>query len=827
MIELGILGKISNQVGGILSDLSEKRVNLFNYEDNDTLVGYYINSNNELISLGAGATKGWVTCFIEVKPKTHYISNNTIANNVEYITFYNSGKSPISNMTLQSVVNNKGFVTPENCKYVRMTVNPNEQIDISEFQVEKGFYNTPYKSYYYDAEKYEKEQLETHQDLISSTSCLKGYIGTDGVWHSLPRDTYRVTDYIRVSNDDLYFFDDQFNNQFAIILFDAEKNVISVNPAKTFADTNYGFIRFAQNVAYIIVTYNTDTVRGIKHIHGDGLANKWYIGNIEYSSEKVNCYSCYNLRPSLKLYALTDNLALLLDTANEKVIFTPDIDHIDSNKKIFEVADFDGLEDFSNLAHAYIWRDYGDTMVLPEGVYVYKMILLTANSIIYNATLRTDVNSLNNFVFTKSKIWNAATGPMPQMVTSEQKDGNYALKILPGRITYFNFLNSPVVYHGGSDDNKLEFGSYTGSSITGNVNDPWKCAPSCLYSTYNGVDFYIKYMFGFSGARYKMSGSETISSYPRYKFGEVINTSQFGAYNGGLKLKVRLNVVPSSYDINPDHSFDYRDELNITAATNAEQGVFTLSDASDIIVGDCVCITGTASGEWGSLANTSYPANDGGNGIFFMVTEKDGNNIKLATCIGNPHNPLFCTHIHATNEAWNGVVLSTGEEYPESWAIYVDTNRTDAFSYRLNSSELGLSRSCGLVVNSDNTVLYAADTATAVYSENKEQVTGRTDKLILPPLGIWKFGLKDIDDHSKYELLQGNVYSIYNMCRINNAVYAAGQGGESFISFNERDFCKIYNKGKAPACYKVGTIGDNVFIFTGSTRKEVIAVELK
>jgi hypothetical protein len=98
-------------------------INNTNVDKRERLITDEVNSNNELISLGAGATRGWVTCFIEVKPKTHYISNNTIANSVEYITFYNSGKFPISNMTLQSVINNIGFVTPDNCNYVSFPSN--------------------------------------------------------------------------------------------------------------------------------------------------------------------------------------------------------------------------------------------------------------------------------------------------------------------------------------------------------------------------------------------------------------------------------------------------------------------------------------------------------------------------------------------------------------------------------------------------------------------------------------------------------------------------------------------------------------------------------
>jgi hypothetical protein len=268
----------------------------------------------------------------------------------------------------------------------------------------------------------------------------------------------------------------------------------------------------------------------------------------------------------------------------------------------------------------------------------------------------------NNFSpsFTESNVLIGLTEPIPQMQTDFVKDGKYGLKILPNndpnggtRLQYFKALNSKLdIYANGRT---FVLGSYTGASVSTGTNKPYEGSPTCLYTTTDGIDFTVAYMFGFSGARYRMAGGD-IKPYARFKFGEDVDTTDLGAYSGGLSMKVRLNVVPSSSDINPDTKFEYLQEVSVTAATNASKGVFTVSDTSDIEVGDCVCITGSATG-WEGLVNSTASTTSGGNGVFFMVTSKNGNNVTLATCVGNPHNPLFCTHCHAVNSAWNGVIL--------------------------------------------------------------------------------------------------------------------------------------------------------------------------
>jgi hypothetical protein len=141
-----------------------------------------------------------------------------------------------------------------------------------------------------------------------------------------------------------------------------------------------------------------------------------------------------------------------------------------------------------------------------------------------------------------------------------------------------------------------------------------------------------------------------------------------------------------------------------------------------------------------------------------------------------------------------------------------------------------MSRSCGVVVRPDNKFIYAADTATGVNENFIGQVTGRTDKLKISPLGIWKFDMADVDDHSKYTLVHGDVFSIYGLCRLNgNVLYAAAQGGEALISFDNGDsFEKISNMYDQLSVY-LGSEHNKTFIFGGQIpgKKQTLIVRLK
>lgn len=802
-----------------LRELSSSR-NIFNPADPDLLTGYYLNASGVPTSLGASETKGWISGYMIVIEKTHYITNLTVGSVTQYMAFYDSEKNLLSVLSAANSIG--GFDTPAGCSFVRITINKNDTVGITGCQVELGIVSTPARSFYDDESIVEMEMLNYEGNLLdlnARSRWLQGHFDMSLVFHKM-NNAFKTTDYIRVKGGQYYyFFLTLGSNTNPMIFFDERKQVISFDANNVFATTNLGFVKVPDNAVYMMVSLNTTDERIIfKNTFYNELghdAYRWYHGEVEKETDKYVSrafVSPYNTN----LLAYFDGCYVMRDSTNTYLYVGTDLNTIFANRVEITIADLPNIGTGA-VTFAHIFQDTRKTVSAKAMTYVF--VIVTDNSKIYHYVY--DVRTAFNPVFTESSVWIGIPGAMPQMQTDEvNPQGYHGLKILPNndpdggaRLQYFKFLNTNVDLYNKSGYRELQMGGYTGVSISTGTNKPYEAAPTCLYSTTDGIDFYVTYMFGFSGSRYRMAGG-SINQYPRYRFGEDLDTTLFGAYGGGLKMKVRLNVVPSSADINPATSFEFLQEVDITDATNAAKGVFTLSDASDVQLGDCVCITGAAAGGWGDLINGTASTTSGGNGVFFMVTSKSGNTVTLATCVGNPHNPLFCTHCHAVSPAWNGVILSTGEEYPESWLVYVDTYLSGYPSYRLNSSEKGISRSCGVVVRPDNKFIYAADTATGVMENFIGQIDGRTDKLKVSPLGLWKFDMADMDDHSKYNLIQGDVFSIYALRKLAGKVlYAAAQGGEAFLSFDDGDsferICQLYSE--LGLC--LGSSHDTEFIF--------------
>lgn len=778
--------------------------NIFNPAATDLLTGYYLNSAGIPTSLGVSETKGWVSGYMLVTEKTHYITNLTIGSQSQYMAFYDGGKNLISVATCASTIH--GFDTPEGCRYIRITINKTDSIDIANCQVELGIVSTPVRSFY-DDESVEEQKMLSHEgnllDVSAQDKWLQGYFDLALVFHNT-NNNFKTTDYIRVKGGQYYFFLTPLpSNSQPMIFFDSQKKVIVSGATSAYALENLGFVKIPDNAVYMMLSTNIADERIVfKNTFYNEIGHgkyRWYYGDIQKEGDRF--ISRAFLSPdSTNLLAYFDGCFILRDATNTKLYIGRDLNTIFANRSEITISELPNIGT-GVVTYAHIFQNTHATVSAKAMVYVF--VIVTDNSKIYSYTY--DSRLAFSPTFTESSVWIGVSGDMPQMRTDAIKGGKYGLKILPNndpesgaRLQYFKFLNTNVDLYSRSGERVFQLGGYTGVSIDSGVNKPYESAPTCLYTTTDGIDFYVTYMFGFSGSRYRMAGG-SIVPYSRYRFGEDLDTSLFSSYAGGLKMKVRLNVVPSSDEINPEASFEYLEEVNIVAASNAAKGVFSLSDASGVQVGDCVCITGSAANEWGGLINSAASATSGGNGIFFMITSKDGNDVTLATCVGNPHNPLFCTHCHAVSPAWNGVILSTGEEYPESWLIYVDTYQAGYPSYRINSSEKGVSRSCGVAVRPDNKLIYAADTATGVMEDFIGQVAGRTDKLKVSPLGLWKFDMADVDDHSKYTLVHGNLFSIYALRRLaGNTLYAAAQGGEALLSFDDGDsfekICQLYSE---------------------------------
>jgi len=321
-------------------------------------------------------------------------------------------------------------------------------------------------------------------------------------------------------------------------------------------------------------------------------------------------------------------------------------------------------------------------------------------------------------------------------------------------------------------------------------------SPARLYYTEDGENVYVQYEFGISSG-YIKGGSTNVLYHTDICYGSPLDTSNIiGNYTGGLGLKVRYNIIPSEADKEPVDIFSYGDAVAITAFSKANGAVATVADATEINIGDTVVITGDSGNtDWNRYVNNTADSKTGGNGVMFKVRSKSGNNLTLYDVIGNPDNNIFCRHIHVCTEFGNGIVLGTGELYPQSWLVYIQpyTGRTPAdynnmnkdlwrdSVFRLNSSENGLQRTLGLYLTSNNDVLWASDEP-AIYT-TLAQIRGRD--FVSNSFGIWKFKISDIDDRNKSKLMLPAVNALYQLRRIGSVLLCSDYYGVTYISRDE------------------------------------------
>ncbi len=116
-------------------------INFFNKET--ATEDYYVNSSGELINYTTN--KYYASDYMEVLPEEDYTysGNSTIQTGFSAKgAFYDSNKSFLNYFNINNVATT--ITTPENCKYIRMSVSGN---DIDTFKLERGPAATPYSPY--------------------------------------------------------------------------------------------------------------------------------------------------------------------------------------------------------------------------------------------------------------------------------------------------------------------------------------------------------------------------------------------------------------------------------------------------------------------------------------------------------------------------------------------------------------------------------------------------------------------------------------------------------------------------------------------------------
>lgn len=285
-----------------------------------------------------------------------------------------------------------------------------------------------------------------------------------------------------------------------------------------------------------------------------------------------------------------------------------------------------------------------------------------------------------------------------------------------------------------------------------------------------------------------------------------VNTSSFDDYTGGLTLKKVVMVYPSAENKEPATPFTYTD-ISFTGITKGSETVVT-APAHGLQNGDIILFTGVAQdANWQAITCDQFNASGFKQNVY-SVTKLSDDTFQLKTYIGSYDTNLRCRHVHSVNEHIGGAIVSTGEEHPNGWFLYISqkfkdgSTVVDAFNfpksrvYRLNSSADSIQRACGLLMDNapDPNIIFNCDTSNK--NLGSYAVNGRTTGL--PPVscnGIWKGKLSDIDDWSKFECVADIPEPAIWMYEISGVIVGYYQLGGMVISLDKGNTWQYFTKG--------------------------------
>lgn len=429
------------------------------------------------------------------------------------------------------------------------------------------------------------------------------------------------------------------------------------------------------------------------------------------------------------------------------------------------------------------------------------LVFATNNKIWYAS----DVTDAGNITFAVPKVWDALgnkswriDGTASGNYLTDSKGVTRYKKHYPSDIAsrpnQWMWHNGPLWLDGagGQYSRGVLFGNYTNAS----VQNP---TPSCLYYTDNGEDIYVMYEFGVTPKRYKEAGDSSVKTRPNasnnYCAGDDVDFSDTDLFPSGsaftaLSIKKRFSIVPSATEKDPTALFEY-DETGLAVSSVSGKNI-TMESVTGLAVGDIIIIEGTATGGYANLLTTTINSTTKvGNGPVFVIKSISGNVITIADIIGNPKNNLFCRHIHGVAEFGEGLCIYTGEEYPESWFIYLNpymediangTNQNNARwvddVVRLNASKTAYQRALGIVLRPDGKVVYIADSN----NPQSTKLTVRGKDIKMGNYGLFVFDLADIDDNSGALTKIPGVNAGYALYHIGGVLLYSDYKGKTYYS---------------------------------------------
>jgi hypothetical protein len=340
---------------------------------------------------------------------------------------------------------------------------------------------------------------------------------------------------------------------------------------------------------------------------------------------------------------------------------------------------------------------------------------------------------------------------------------------------------SPISFMGGFEtSDKIQIIGIYNSNTT-----PNNAARICAFITTDGGRQWFN--------KYEFANNNTLS------LGNILNSKKIICeyQQDSFSFMKRNFIFPSSSNKEPSDLFSYSNEIKIKSISKTDSLVVTSAIPHNLISGDIIVIkkNDLTSSPFDFLVNDNINTKNGGNGKLWKVLVVSPTQFILTEYIFNPDTNLPARHIHAINKLKDGFIISTGEEYPQSWFIYLQISGTDVWTIvnawdnlnfiRLNSSEKGLQRSLGtfLIDDTFQTVIYASDTFFAPNSIYT--IEDRSINISRSSNGIYKGRLADIDDFSKFTCIYETSQSAYFFKNINDMWVFTGQQGELAISIDK------------------------------------------
>lgn len=391
----------------------------------------------------------------------------------------------------------------------------------------------------------------------------------------------------------------------------------------------------------------------------------------------------------------------------------------------------------------------------------------------------------------------------------------------------FLWHNGPVWVDGigGQYARGVLFANYT--NAYGNIP-----TPSCLFYTEDGKNIYVQYEFGIYQYKYKLAGSDTEKTSVNYGYGDTVTPSTMAGALSSVTIKKRWNILPTGETPNPTTLFDYSTPISVQSTSG---DAFVLSDASGFSVGDTIVLQGSATGDFAKILNNDASATNGGDNVF-VIKAKSGNSVTIADAIGNPKNNLMCRHIHGVADFGQGVCVYTGEEYPESWYIYLapytnstndgtnmDNERWETSVVRLNSSINAFQRSLGVYLRPDGKMVFVSD-SNAPYIK-KAEALGKEIKM--GGHGVFVTEIADIDDAANNISKIDALNDIYCLYKLGNILFISDYNGNTYYSKDEGETWVYICRGASTKNLLVGFDRYKRRFVFNTQRKEQFVIELK